>query len=79
MLEETVGAVMAGFGSETLYTGLAIIVDEVSDVGPRIFAMNEVQCLILTGVTGEDVVMLSLNDVQTEVLVVRDIDTFVQP
>ena len=53
---------MAWFGSKTLYTGLTIITDEVSDVGPSIFVTNEVQCLVLTRVAGEDVVMLSLND-----------------
>ena len=62
-----------GFGLHTSCTGLTIFLDKFTESGPGIIAADEVHCLILTGMSREDVVMLVAENSELEVVGVRDI------
>ena len=47
-----------GFGSHTSCTGFTIFLDKFMESRPGIIVADEVHCLILTGMSREDVVML---------------------
>ena len=47
-----------GFGSHTSCTRFTIFLDKFMESGPGIIAADEVHCLILTGMSREDVVVL---------------------
>ena len=44
-----------------------------SESGPGIIAADEVHCLILTGMSGEDVVVLVVENSEPEVIGIRDV------
>ena len=62
-----------GFGSHTSCTRFTIFLDKFMESGPGIIAADEVHCLILTRMSGEDVVMLVLENLELEVIGIGDI------
>ena len=62
-----------GFGSHTSCTRFTIFLDKFTESGPGIIAADEVHCLILTGMSGKDVVMLVAENLEPEVVGIRDI------
>ena len=63
-----------GLSSHTSCTRLAIFLDKFAESGPGIVATDEVGGLILTGMSGEDMVMLVAEDSEPEVVSVGDIN-----
>ena len=57
-----------GFGSHTSCTRFTIFLDEFMESRPGIIAADEVHCLILTGMSGKDVVMLVARNSEPEVV-----------
>ena len=57
-----------GFGSHTSCTRFTIFLDKFMESGPGIIAVDEVHCLILTGMSGNDVVMLVVGNSEPEVV-----------
>ena len=57
-----------GFGSHTSCTRFTIFLDKFAESGPGIIAADEVHCLILTGMSGEDVVVLVAENSELEVV-----------
>ena len=62
-----------GFGSHTSCTGFTIFLDKFMESGPGIIAADEVHCLILTGMSREEVVMLVVENSELEVIGIRDV------
>ena len=62
-----------GFGSHTSCTGFTIFLDKFTESRPGIIAADEVHCLILTGMSGEDVVMLVAENLEPEVIGIWDV------
>ena len=62
-----------GFGLHTSCTGFTIFLDKFMESGPGIIVADEVHCLILTGMSGEDVVVLVAENSELEVVGIRDI------
>ena len=62
-----------GFGSHTSCTRFTIFLDKFGESRPGIIVADEVHCLILTGMSGEDVVMLVAENSEPEVVGIRDI------
>ena len=62
-----------GFGSHTSCTRFTIFLDKFAESGPGIIAANEVHCLILTGMSREDVVVLVAENSEPEVIGIGDI------
>ena len=62
-----------GFGSHTSCTRFTIFLDKFVESGPGIIAADEVHCLILTGMSGEDVVMLVVENSEPEVIGIGDV------
>ena len=63
-----------GLSSHISCTRLAIFLDKFAESGPGIVAMDEVDSLILTGMSGEDMIMLVVEDSELEVVSVGNID-----
>ena len=61
------------FGLHTSCTRFTIFLDKFAESVPGIIAVNEVHCLILTRMSGEDVVMLVAENLEPEVVGVGDI------
>ena len=59
-----------GFGSHTSYTRFTIFLEKFMESRPGIIAADEVHCLILTGMSRENVVVLVVENSELEV---RDI------
>jgi hypothetical protein len=47
-----------GFGAHTSCTRFTILLDKITESGPGIVATDEVDGLVLTGMSGKDVVVL---------------------
>ena len=62
-----------GFGLHTSCTRFTIFLDKFMESGPGIIAVDEVHCLILTGMSGEDMVMLIAENLEPEVIGIRDV------
>ena len=62
-----------GFGSHTSCTRFTIFLDKFMESRPGIIVADEVHCLILTGMSGEDVVVLVVENLEPEVVGIRDI------
>ena len=62
-----------GFGSHTSCTGFTIFLDKFTESRPGIIAADEVHCLILTGMSREDVVVLVAENSEPEVVGIRDV------
>ena len=63
-----------GFGSHASGARFDVLLDEFAESGPGIVATDKVDRLILSGVSGKDVVMLVAENAEPEVIRVRDID-----
>ena len=61
-----------GFGLHTSCTRFTIFLDKFTESGPGIIAADEVHFLILTRMSGEDVVMLVAENSELEVIGIRD-------
>ena len=62
-----------GFGLHTSCTRFTIFLDKFAESGPGIIVVDEVHCLILTGMSREDVVVLVVENSEPEVVGIRDI------
>ena len=57
-----------GFGLVTIGTGLAIILDESLKSGPSIISANEFECLVLSEMSRNDVVVLVLEYPESKII-----------
>ena len=62
-----------GFGLHTSHTRFTIFLDKFMESGPGIIAADEVHCLILTRMSGKDVVMLVAENLEPEVVGIGDV------
>ena len=62
-----------GFSLHTSCTRFTIFLDKFAESGPGIIAADEVHCLILTGMSGEDMVVLVTENLELEVIGIGDI------
>ena len=62
-----------GFGSHTSCTRFTIFLGKFAESGPGIIAAGEVHCLILTRMSREDVVVLVAENLEPEIVGIRDI------
>ena len=62
-----------GFGLYTSCTRFTIFLDKFAESGPGIIAADEVHCLILTGMSGEDMVVLVAENSELEVIGIGDV------
>ena len=62
-----------GFGSHTSSTKFTIFLDKFTESRPSMIAADEVHCLILTGMSREDVVVLVAENSELEVIGTRDV------
>ena len=62
-----------GFGSHTSCTRFTIFLDKFTESGPGIIVADEVHCLILTGMSRDDVVMLVAENSELEVIGIGDV------
>ena len=62
-----------GFSSHTSCTRFTIFLDKFAESRPGIIAVDEVHCLILTGMSGEDMVMLVAENSELEVNGIVDV------
>ena len=62
-----------GFGLHTNCTRFTIFLDKFTESGPGIIVADEVHCLILTGMSGEDVVVLVVENSELEVIGIGDV------
>ena len=62
-----------GFGLHTSCTGFTIFLGKFTESGPGIIAADEVHCLILTRMSREDVVVLVAENLEPEVIGIRDV------
>ena len=62
-----------GFGSHTSCTRFTIFLDKFTESRPGIIVADEVHCLILTGMSREDVVMLVVENSELEVIGIGDV------
>ena len=63
-----------GFGSHASGARFDVLLDEFAESGPGIVATDKIDRLILSGVSGKDVVMLVAENAEPKVIRVRDID-----
>ena len=61
------------FGSHTSCTRFTIFLDKFVESRPGIIAVDEVHCLILTGMSREDMVVLVAENSELEVIGIRDV------
>ena len=62
-----------GFGSHTSCTRSTVFLDKFTESRPGIIAADEVHCLILTRMSREDVVVLVVENLEPEVIGIRDV------
>ena len=62
-----------GFGLHTSCTRFAILLDKFVESGPGIVVADEVHCLILTRMSGEDMIMLVVENLELEVIGIGDV------
>ena len=61
------------FGLHTSCTRFTILLDKFAESRPGIVAADEVHCLILTGMSGEDVIVLVAENLEPEVIGIGDV------
>jgi hypothetical protein len=74
LLEESVGFVMGCFGMLAGGAGVTELLHKGSKVGPNIFLSDYHEGFVLSGVSGEDVIMIILEDLKVEVVDIWDIN-----
>ena len=62
-----------GFGSHTSCTRFTIFLDKFTESGPGIIVADEVHCLILIGMSREDMVVLVVENSEPEVIGIGDV------
>ena len=77
LLEESVGFVSGCLGTLAGGTGVAEFLHEGPKVGPNVFPSDYREGFVLSGVSGEDVIMVILEDSESEVVHVRDVNPIV--
>ena len=60
-------------GTHTCSAGLAIFLDEFTESGPGVVATDEVDGFVLTGVSGEDMIVLVTEDTESEIVRVGNV------
>ena len=63
-----------GFCSHACCAGLDIFLYEFMESGPSVIPADEINCLILTGTSEKNVVMLIVENAELKVVCVGDID-----
>jgi hypothetical protein len=58
-------------------TQVAEVLHKGSEVGPYVISMDEVEGLVLPGVSGQDMIMVVLEDFEAEVINIRDVNLVV--
>src|ERR1700679_439679 len=79
LFQQPIGLVSLGLRSHAGSTGLHIFLDKFSESGPSIVASDEVDGLVLAGVSGENVVVFISEHTEPKVVGIRDIDEVVVP
>jgi hypothetical protein len=74
LLEESVGSVTGGLGTLAGGTGVAEFLYEGPKVGPDVFPPDYHEGFVLSSVPGEDVIMFVLEDSESEVIRVWDVN-----
>ena len=69
---------MQNFRSTAISTRITIVFDEGSHSGPGILTSDEVQCLVLSEVSRDWMVMLVLENLQPKIRKIRNIDPVVE-
>jgi hypothetical protein len=67
-----------GFGSSATCTGVAVIGSERAETRPDVFTSYKLDCLVLSEVTGDRMIVLELEDSKAEIARFWDIDPIVQ-
>jgi hypothetical protein len=58
-------------------TRVAEVLHKGSEVGPYVISMDEVKGLVLSGMSGQDVIVVVLEDFEAEVINIRDVNPVV--
>jgi hypothetical protein len=77
LLEESIGFATWGLGTLAGGTGVTKFLHEGPKVGPDIFPLDYREGFVLFGMPGEDVIMFVLEDSESEVVHVWDINPIV--
>jgi hypothetical protein len=77
LLEESIGFVTWGLGTLAGGTGVTEFLHEGPKVGPDVFLSDYCKGFVLFGMSGEDVIMLVLEDSELEVVRIWDINLIV--
>jgi hypothetical protein len=77
LLEEFIGFVTGGLGTLAGGTGVTEFLHEGPKVGPNIFPLDYREGFVLSGMPREDVIMFVLEDSESEVVCVWDINPIV--
>jgi hypothetical protein len=77
LLEESVGSVTGGLGTLAGGTGVTEFLHEGPKVGPNVFPSDYRKGFVLSSVPGEDVIMFVLEDSESEVVRVWDVNPIV--
>jgi hypothetical protein len=77
LLEESVGSVTGGLGMLAGGIGVAEFLYEGPKVGPNVFPSDYREGFVLSGMPGEDVIMFVLEDSESEIVRVWDVNPIV--
>jgi hypothetical protein len=77
LLEESVRFVTGGLGTLAGGTGVTEFLHEGPKVGPDVFPSDYREGFVLSGMPGEDVIMLVLEDLESEVIYIWDVNLIV--
>jgi hypothetical protein len=77
LLEESVGFVTGGLGMLAGGTGVTEFLYEGPKVGPDVFQSDYHEGFVLSGMPGEDVIMFVLEDSESEVVHIWDVNPIV--
>jgi len=78
LLEKSVRLVALGLGSETRRASRAVFFDECSDFRPCEFSSDEFEGLVLAKVSCDRMIVLVLEDSESEIICVRDVDSVIE-
>jgi hypothetical protein len=78
LLDEPIRTMSFGFRSSTRRTRVAVIGSERAETGPDVFASYKFDCLVLSEVTGDRMIVLELEDSKAEIVGVQNINPIVQ-
>jgi hypothetical protein len=77
LLEKSVGFVTGVLGMLAGGTGLTEFLHEGPEVGPNVFPSDYHEGFVLSGMPGEDVIMFVLEDSESEVIHIWDVNPIV--